>query len=109
MYPNISAAIRCLVVCITLLCGFAVQSAEIADAVREMVRARVDGGKTMGMVIGVVDEHGAEYFSYGKMASSGNETPGEDSVFELGRFQRCSLLRCWLTPSGVVKSNTAIR
>ncbi len=87
-YPNISAAIRCLVVCTTLLCGFPVQSAEIPDAVKEMVRARVDGGKTMGMVIAVVDEHGAEYFSYGKMASSGNETPGKDSVFEIGSISK---------------------
>ncbi len=108
MYVKFS--VQCLVVCITLLVGFVVQGAEIPDAVKDMVRARVDGGKTVGMVIGVVDEQGASYFSYGKMASSGNETPGKDSVFEIGSISKVftATLLADAVRRGEVKYNDAI-
>jgi CubicO group peptidase (beta-lactamase class C family) len=63
-------------------------AAEVPENVKEMVRSRVDGGKTMSMVIGVVDGKGISYFSYGKMAMSGNETPDESSVYEIGSISK---------------------
>ncbi len=70
-----------------LLCTIA-HGAEVPEAVKDIVRARVDDGKTMGMVIGVVDATGAAYFGYGKVAASGNETPDKDSVFEIGSISK---------------------
>jgi CubicO group peptidase (beta-lactamase class C family) len=73
---------------ITFLFCVAALGAEIPDPVKKAVQDRVDGGKTMGMVIGVVDADGATYFGYGKMAASGDETPGKDSVFEIGSISK---------------------
>jgi CubicO group peptidase (beta-lactamase class C family) len=73
---------------ITFLFCTAALGAEISDSIKKAVQDRVDGGKTMGMVIGVVDADGAKYFGYGKMAASGNETPGKDSVFEIGSISK---------------------
>ena len=73
---------------LSFLFGLAAQGAELPEAVKDMVRARVDDGKTMGMVIGVVDADGASYFGYGKMAASGDETPSKVSVFEIGSITK---------------------
>ena len=84
----IALRISGVLVGVSLLFSFAAQGAEVPETVKAIVRARVDDGKTMGMVIGVVTKDGVSYFSYGKMAASGDETPGKDSVFEIGSISK---------------------
>ncbi len=63
-------------------------AAELPAVVKEMVRARVDGGKTVGMVIGVVDAQGTTYFGYGRLASGHDDVAAEQVVFEIGSISK---------------------
>lgn len=71
-----------------LVAGLSVHGAEIPDSVKRIVQERVDSGKTMSMVIGIVDADGASYFSYGKMAASDDTVPDKDSVYEIGSISK---------------------
>ena len=71
-----------------LLSSVRTHSAEIPEAMMNVVRDRVDSGKTVGMVIGLVDAHGVSYYGYGKMAESDDRVPGKDTVFEIGSISK---------------------
>lgn len=77
-----------LIIGTLLLSGLAAFSAEIPESVENIVRERVDSGKTMSMVIGVVDADGVSYFSYGKLAASDDTVPDKDSVYEIGSISK---------------------
>nr|NIM51781.1 serine hydrolase [Gemmatimonadales bacterium] len=64
------------------------QAPDIAEEVRESVRARVDHGYNFGIVVGVVSPAGTRYYGYGKTAASGGTTPDEHSVFEIGSITK---------------------
>ncbi len=73
---------------VLLLTGAAAHSAEIPESVKNIVRERVEAGKTIGMVIGVVDTEGISYFGYGKTAASSDQVPNKDTVFEIGSITK---------------------
>jgi D-alanyl-D-alanine-carboxypeptidase/D-alanyl-D-alanine-endopeptidase len=52
------------------------------------VRARVDGGWTPSIVIGVVDSSGTRYFAYGKIAVNGGTAANEHTVYEIGSITK---------------------
>jgi D-alanyl-D-alanine-carboxypeptidase/D-alanyl-D-alanine-endopeptidase len=52
------------------------------------VRARVDGGWTPSVVIGVVDSSGARYFAYGETAVDGGTAVNEHTVYEIGSITK---------------------
>jgi CubicO group peptidase (beta-lactamase class C family) len=58
-----------------------------ADA-RASVRARVDNGWSVGIVLGVVDSAGARYFSYGSTARTGGQPVNERTVYEIGSITK---------------------
>jgi CubicO group peptidase (beta-lactamase class C family) len=60
------------------------QDARIPEDVRANVRARVDNGWSVGIVVGVVDSTGPRYFAYGSTARAGGRPVGERTVFEIG-------------------------
>jgi D-alanyl-D-alanine-carboxypeptidase/D-alanyl-D-alanine-endopeptidase len=60
------------------------QGIQVPDDVRANVRARVDNGWSVGIVIGVVDSTGSRYFSYGSTARTGGRPVDERTVFEIG-------------------------
>ena len=66
----------------------ALSVAEVPESVKNIIRERVDDGRAMGMVVGVVNKNGASYFSYGRVAASGDQTPEKDSVFEIGSISK---------------------
>ena len=67
---------------------FAAPSARIPDDVKETIRNRVDSGRNVGIIVGVIDKNGTEYFSYGKTKLSGGRKPDKDTVFEIGSFTK---------------------
>lgn len=78
----------CLSLGIIFLSGFATHSSEIPEDVLNSIRERVDSGKTVGIVVGVVDADGASYYGYGKTAASGDDVPSQDTVFEIGSISK---------------------
>jgi serine-type D-Ala-D-Ala carboxypeptidase/endopeptidase len=73
---------------VAILSCLITQGAEIPEGILKSIRERVDSGKTVGIVVGVVDADGVSYFGYGKMAASGNDLPGKDTVFEIGSISK---------------------
>ncbi len=60
----------------------------VPEDVRASVRARVDQGATVGVVIGVVDAAGTRYYSYGSTAMQGGRPVDEHSVYEIGSITK---------------------
>lgn len=79
---------RYIVLIAIVLTPLTLHAAEIPDAISDVVRARVDSGKTASMVIGIVDADGVSYFSYGSMSTSDDRTPDENSVYEIGSITK---------------------
>ena len=81
-----AAAIAALLA-VAALPGARAQGFSIPDDVKANVRARVDDGWTVGMVVGVVDSSGARYFAYG-LTAAGGQPVDERTVFEIGSITK---------------------
>ena len=77
------------------------QSPALPDDVLANVRARVDGGWTPGIVVGVVDSSGARYFAYGRTAPGGGGLADQHTVYEIGSITKAF--------TGVVLADMAVR
>ena len=64
------------------------EAAEIPEDVKANVRARVDSGKFMSVVVGLIDADGRDVFSCGRLSVSGNTEPDERSVYEIGSITK---------------------
>ena len=54
-----------------------------------MLRERIDQNKMgVGIVVGIVDEHGSRVFSYGKTKKNGIEDVNGDTLFEIGSITK---------------------
>jgi D-alanyl-D-alanine-carboxypeptidase/D-alanyl-D-alanine-endopeptidase len=60
------------------------QSSRFPDEVGATVRARVDNGWSVGIVVGVVDRSGTRYFAYGRTAHTGGAPVDQHTVYEIG-------------------------
>lgn len=71
---------------ISLLTHVATAQPEMADdGIRSILRDRIDRAKKgVGMVVGIVDDHGTRVISYGKASRDGDRPVDGDSVFEIG-------------------------
>ena len=56
---------------------------DICEDAKENIRYRVGHRDNVGIVVGIVNPGGTEYYSYGKTAIYGNQTPNENTVFDL--------------------------
>lgn len=68
--------------------GEPLHAQSIPDDVRESIRARVDNGYNVSLVLGVVNPSGTHFFSYGKHSTAGKQTPDEHTVFEIGSVSK---------------------
>lgn len=68
--------------------GYAQQATDLPDVVTESIRQRVDHGDDVGIVVGIIDEDGPRYYSYGRVAASSDQTPDEHTVFEIGSITK---------------------
>ena len=82
-----AAAIAALLTGIALPAARA-QAIRIPDDVQADVRALVDNGWSVGMVLAVVDGTGARYFSYGSTARAGGQPVNERTVYEIGSITK---------------------
>lgn len=64
------------------------QGIPIPDDVKASVRARVDNGWSVGLVVGIVDRAGARYFSYGNTARTSGQPVNERTVYEIGSITK---------------------
>ena len=68
--------------------GYAQQAADLPDAVKESIHQRVDYSTDVGIVVGIIDEAGPRYYSYGRLAVSNDQPPDEHTVFEIGSISK---------------------
>jgi len=64
------------------------QGIRVPGDVEANVRARVDNGWNVGIVVGVVDGTGARYFAYGRTARVGGQPVNERTVYEIGSITK---------------------
>jgi D-alanyl-D-alanine-carboxypeptidase/D-alanyl-D-alanine-endopeptidase len=81
-----SKLLRTLVTSLAFAAPLAAQS--IPDDVAANMRARVDQGSTVGVIVGVVDSSGTRYFAYGNTAMQGGSPVNEHTVFEIGSITK---------------------
>lgn len=75
-----------LLACLTLAPGLNAAESELSDAdIKAILRVRVeDANKGVGIVVGLVDEHGSRIISYGTMSREDREPVDGDTLFEIG-------------------------
>ncbi len=58
---------------------------EISGEIKGLINAAVDTNKTnAGVVVGLVDPNGTQFYGYGKMSNANNTTVDQDSIFAIG-------------------------
>ncbi|MCK5572839.1 MAG: serine hydrolase, partial [Bacteroidetes bacterium] len=55
---------------------------------KRSIRARVDGGGNVGVIVGIVDSSGARYYGHGRVSWSSTKAPDENTVFEIGSITK---------------------
>ena len=63
-------------------------TADLPDNVKESIQTRIDFGKNVGIVVGIIDINGPRYYSYGKASLSRGQILDEHSVFEIGSITK---------------------
>ena len=64
------------------------QQRYITSEVKENIRARVDAGDNVSIVVGYFDGDEVEYYSYGKTSIKDGVPVNEHSVFEIGSITK---------------------
>ena len=58
---------------------------DISDELKSLINAAVDSNKTnAGVVVGLVDPNGTQFYGYGKMSNATNTTVDENTIFAIG-------------------------
>jgi len=60
----------------------------LPNGIKDNIMARVDNGINTGIVVGIIDAKGTQYYSYGVKSLKTNETVNEHSVFEIGSITK---------------------
>jgi CubicO group peptidase (beta-lactamase class C family) len=64
------------------------QQTKISSEVKDHIKARVDNGVNVAIVVGFIDGDSVEFFSYGKTALENGQDVDENSVFEIGSISK---------------------
>ena len=80
------------------------------DEIRSIIAAPVDGHKTLGIVVGMIDEKGRTVIGYGRIAKDVDQKPDGDTVFEIGSITKVftSLLLADMVERGEVKPDDPV-
>lgn len=61
----------------------------ISDEVKANIQTRVEQGKSVGIVVGVIDSKGRrEYFCHGTSSQGGDDPVDENSIYEIGSISK---------------------
>ncbi|MCW5515491.1 serine hydrolase [Muriicola sp. Z0-33] len=61
---------------------------KLSDEVIENIKLRIDNGKNPGIVIGIIDQEGTRYHSFGVKSLKTDEPVNEYSIFEIGSISK---------------------
>jgi len=67
----------------------AITQQKLPSDVSQQALERIDEGYHLGTVIGVIDETGTRYYSFGRMSLARDAVPDENSVYEIGSITKC--------------------
>lgn len=100
---------KSLWMCLSLVAALVLHAADLAE-VRSILANRVDNGRAVGIVVGVIDSKGRQVISQGKIALSGIEQPDADTVFEIGSITKVftSLALADMIEKGEVKPDDPV-
>src|SRR5207253_5770118 len=87
--PAMKASIK--VTLVALLCGVGAQAASAGlskEMVDSQVKALVEGDYCAGIVVGVHDDTGDHFYSYGTTNKQGGHEPDADTIFEVGSVSK---------------------
>ena len=85
-------------------------SVAASDELRDLLQNRVDRGKTVGLVAGIIDARGQRIVSCGRIAKDRDVAPGGDTIFEIGSVTKVftSLLLADMVERGEVRLDTPV-
>jgi CubicO group peptidase (beta-lactamase class C family) len=92
-----------------LVCTVSLRAADIAE-IRSIMANRVESGRAVGMVAGVIDEKGRQVIVSGKVSLEGAQQPDGDTVFEIGSVTKVftSLILADMIEKGAVKPDDPV-
>ncbi len=84
---------RLLASILILIAGISILSdrlnaANISSTVKTSIQRRVDYGYNPGIIIGVVDQSGRDFYAYGETSLGSQELPNENTVYEIGSISK---------------------
>lgn len=99
-----------LSLCVGFISGSYAQTT-LPDAVRGSIQERVDKGINTGIVIGIIDANGSQYYSFGVKSVKSKEAVNENSVFEIGSITKTftGILLADLVIKGEVKPDDPLQ
>src|ERR1017187_2526799 len=94
---------------IALASTVSLRAADIAE-IRSIMANRVESGRAVGMVTGVIDEKGRQVVGSGKVSLDGTQQPDGDTVFEIGSVTKVftSLILADMIEKGEVKPDDPV-
>jgi D-alanyl-D-alanine-carboxypeptidase/D-alanyl-D-alanine-endopeptidase len=85
-------------------------AAEPGKDVISSVQERVDNGFVTGIVIGIIDTKGVQYYKYGKLSHKSNTDVDENTIYEIGSISKVftSLIMAEMIEQGKLKLDEPI-
>ncbi|MCE8428900.1 MAG: serine hydrolase [Candidatus Methanoperedens sp.] len=56
--------------------------------IEKVIQERVDGGYSVSIVVGVLDENGSKFYNYGRMAKNSTQDVNENTIYEIGSITK---------------------
>ena len=85
---------------------------ELSDELKSLINVAVDTNKTnAGVIVGLVDPNGYQFYGYGKMSNANNTIVDQDSVFAIGSNTKVftAILLADMVEDGLIKLDDPIQ
>ena len=96
-------------ICMAFASTISLRAADIAE-IRSIMANRVETGRAVGIVTGVIDEKGRQVIATGKVSLDGTQAPDGDTVYEIGSVTKVftSLILADMIEKGEVKPDDPV-
>jgi CubicO group peptidase (beta-lactamase class C family) len=61
---------------------------KLPTEIEKVIQERVDGGYSVSIVVGVLDENGSKFYNYGRMAKNCTQDLNENTIYEIGSITK---------------------